>query len=536
MKFAVVAALAGSAAAATTSTAPPTYAPTRVACPAGSLNRVASALSPGESNYVAKHGAKANTSLASWIEHVNSAFDTSSTLPVVGFAASGGGYRAMLQGAGVLQAFDNRDSKCATSGLFQGLTYYSALSGGAWLMASLAGSNWPTISQLNKNTWAKPLNNGTFTPGGANNNLTTEIFTGVFYDDYLKYSAGFNISINDPWGRLLSRVLLNGQDNGVAHTFSGISQRSNFTSFNVPFPIMTSVGVDLAPGVCAIGLNATQYEFTPFEFGSWDPEVKMFTNIEYLGTNMSHNKPCSSQCVTRFDNLGFIAATSSDDFAYCGSNDANSSAYPVIVGLSKLVPGTKNLASAYAEYPNPFYKGVKSSVVSSTPLLTLTDGGLSGQVDPIWPFLQPTRSVNFLFVNDNSADLTNNLPNGTEIYRTYLRAQKVGMKKMPVIPPPATFVKEKLNTRATFFGCNTPDTLTIAYLPNVPYVANSNVSTVLVEFNQTQVGQIISNGNKVATQNGAKDWSECLACAMMKKTKKAMPKACTGCFAKWCYN
>lgn len=111
----------------------------------------------------------------------------------------------------------------------------------------------------------------------------------------------------------------------------------------------------------------------------------------------------------------------------------------------------------------------RSSLVKNEVELTLSDGGESDQNVPIWPFIQPERTVDVLIANDNSADTTTNFPNGTEIHQTYVNAQAAGLSKMPFIPDVSTFVSEGLNKRATFFGCNETGTMFIVYLPNVAY-------------------------------------------------------------------
>jgi lysophospholipase len=49
--------------------------------------------------------------------------------PALGMTSSGGGYRALLEGSGVVQGFDGRDSTSNVNGLYQALTYESGLSG-----------------------------------------------------------------------------------------------------------------------------------------------------------------------------------------------------------------------------------------------------------------------------------------------------------------------------------------------------------------------------------------------------------------------
>jgi lysophospholipase len=59
----------------------------------------------------------------------------SSALPNIGLAFSGGGYRACLNGAGAVQAFDSRESlskEGKLGGLLQSSSYIAGLSGGGW--------------------------------------------------------------------------------------------------------------------------------------------------------------------------------------------------------------------------------------------------------------------------------------------------------------------------------------------------------------------------------------------------------------------
>ena len=67
-------------------------------------------------------------------------FGNSSNAPNIGLAFSGGGLRATLTGAGVIQAFDSRDSAGVANnlgGLLDSTTYLAGLSGGGWLVGSI---------------------------------------------------------------------------------------------------------------------------------------------------------------------------------------------------------------------------------------------------------------------------------------------------------------------------------------------------------------------------------------------------------------
>ena|SRR5271156_1404279 len=86
------------------------YAPINVTCPSDLIRYGDNGLSPLESQYLAQRKSIATQNLASWLEKINlSDFNITSFLanntnvPTLGIAFSGGGYRAMLNGAGVFQ-------------------------------------------------------------------------------------------------------------------------------------------------------------------------------------------------------------------------------------------------------------------------------------------------------------------------------------------------------------------------------------------------------------------------------------------------
>ena len=82
-------------------------------------------------------------------DYLRGATANSSALPNIGLAISGGGYRAMLNGAGALAAWDARssgsDADGNLGGLLQSSTYLSGLSGGGWLVGSLYVNNFTSV-------------------------------------------------------------------------------------------------------------------------------------------------------------------------------------------------------------------------------------------------------------------------------------------------------------------------------------------------------------------------------------------------------
>lgn len=344
------------------------------------------------------------------------------------------------------------------------------------------------------------------------------------------------MTVVDAYGRVLSYSLLLGADGGVSTRISTLTSYSNFTSHNVPFPILTAIGVNGTQQQCIPTTTSNQYEFSPYEYGSWDKGIAAFADSEYMGTALSNGEPTSTNCTVNYDNLGYILGTSSDVFnAECEDlptdNTTVAGALEGIVTLAHVA----EFQDIYALYPNPFRNYPSSPIVQHDPNLYLVDGGESNQNVPLWPLIQHARNVDVVIANDNSADTDGNLPNGTEIRQTYLNAQAAGLTKMPYIPPVAVFVAQGLNMRATFFGCNQSDTTFIVYLPNVPYTYPSGQSTLKLQYSVAETDAMIANGVAIATQNGTSGWPFCLACALDNKATN-LPSGCNACFEKYCYH
>ena len=281
------------------------YAPVPIACPSTPLVRSATGISASESSYISSRAPIASAALGAWLQKVNSAFGTAN-LPAVALTTSGGGLRSLLIGAGVIQAFDSRDSNVGTSGLYQGLTYQAGLSGGGWLLSSIAGNNYPTVSNLQTTLWTTAFAESLLIPdnlgvGGA--------YAQVSADVVAKNAAGYPPTIVDVYGRLLDYQLLKGPDGGVAVELSSITGFSNFTNHIVPFPIITATNVETATGACTPPNNTIIFEFSPYEFGSFDSGVNAFTQTKYLGTFLSNGSPTKATCETNYDNLGNSPST-----------------------------------------------------------------------------------------------------------------------------------------------------------------------------------------------------------------------------------
>ena len=406
-------------------------------------------------------------------------------------------------------------------------------------MSSIAGNDWPTISYLSEELWEDSLDGSLLLPANLLSFSGLTQYGAIATEIALKEGAGFPTTIIDPWGRLLSYQLLEGNFGGVKKYMSSLATYNNFTSFNAPFPIITAIGVVASEDQCTPPADATQYEFHPYEFGSWDEGVSAFTPVKYIGSDLNNGQPEEEgKCIVHYDNLGYVLGTSSDIFpAICEvltpATGANDSLANVLEGIISLVhePVFEDL---FGLYRNPFYNYFRSSRVSEDQDLLLLDGGFSDQVSPIWPFIVDERSVDVLIVNDNSADTADNFPNGASIRQTYVQAQVAGLSKMPYIPDNVTFVDEGLNTRATFFGCDEPDTTLMVYLPNKEYSFDSGTATAKIVYSKEETRGMIANGVQVGTQDADAGWGLCLACAI--KIRDAdLPEGCEACFDKHCY-
>ncbi|RAL08887.1 lysophospholipase family protein [Aspergillus homomorphus CBS 101889] len=554
--------------------APDGYTPDNVTCPSTRPSiRDADTLSTNETEWLKVRRKVTLQPMKDFLGRLNlSGFDVTSYLnthssnisniPNIAVAASGGGYRALTNGAGGLKAFDSRTENSTNAGqlggLLQSATYVSGLSGGSWLVGSMFVNNFSTISNLQASdrVWgfSKSLLEGP-------NYDTIQILSTYEYWKTItdqvdgKSGAGFNTSFSDYWGRALSFQLVNSsKDNGGAdYTWSSISLMDDFKNGQYPMPIVVMDGRN--PGEVIIESNATVYEVTPWEFGSWDPTVYAFAPLEYMGSRFENGKVSENgTCVRGFDNAGFIMGSSSTLFNQF-LLQINSTSIPTIFknALTDILEDLGDKGDDIAVYsPNPFYGYREASEdYATTPSLDVVDGGEDGENIPLHPLIQPNRHVDVIFAIDSSADTDSFWPNGTSLVATYqrsLNSSGIGNGTIfPPVPDVNTFVNLGLNKRPTFFGCD-PKNLSgpaplVVYLANSPYTYDSNFSTFKLTYSDEERDNVITNGYNVVTQgNGTLDsnWTSCVACAILQRstyrTNTTLPEICTTCFNDYCWN
>ncbi|RYP79304.1 hypothetical protein DL770_006709 [Monosporascus sp. CRB-9-2] len=497
---------------------------------------------------------------------VNANSQDFSVVPNIGIAISGGGYRAMMNGAGFLAAADSRVEGSPDAGglghLLQATTYLAGLSGGGWLVGSIFANNFSTAINLrdgveDSNTWE--LSNSVFEgpakPEGVGVLDTIEYWRDVERSVDKKRSAGYEVSITDYWGRALSYQLINAPHGGPAYTFSSIADEPKFKSADTPMPILVADG--RRPGDTIISLSSTVFEFNPWELGSPDPTVYGFAPTRYLGSNFSQGSiPENGGCVRGFDQLGFVMGTSSSLFNQFLLQNISSSDVPsfVAAAIDMVLTGIADENNDIAVYqPNPFY-GYKpdTNPFAETEQLSLVDGGEDLQNIPLHPLIQPNRKVDVIFAVDSSADTNSNWPNGTALRATAERSRGEAIANgtaFPAVPDAETFINLGLNRKPTFFGCNTSEFEAghipplIVYIPNAPYTYNSNFSTWKPSYSDEERNSAIENGWNVATMgNGTVDsqWLACAACAILQRslerTGTEIPGTCNSCFDRYCWN
>jgi lysophospholipase len=193
-------------------------------------------ISPEEKEWVAKRRPVAAKAMRQFLKRSNiPTFDSdkyfdgvenTDNQPVVGIAVSGGGYRALLNGAGALAAFDDRSKDSKTKGhlggLLQSATYLSGLSGGGWLVGSIYANNFTSVEAIldasaagNGYLWDFNRSILEGPPQGSKLLKRLDHWMDIHNEIKDKKHAGFNSSITDYWGRGLSFQLINATDGGA---------------------------------------------------------------------------------------------------------------------------------------------------------------------------------------------------------------------------------------------------------------------------------------------------------------------------------
>ncbi|EGR44214.1 phospholipase-like protein [Trichoderma reesei QM6a] len=555
-----------------TDQSPKGYAPSAVDCPSDRPEiRIGSDLSPQEKEWLPRRRNATVEPIRDFLKRVaipgfnsdrylSNVEKDPKALPNIGLAVSGGGYRAMLNGAGAIAAWDSRSPGSNDTGnlggLLQSATYLSGLSGGGWLVGSIFTNNFTTVQgALNSGTIWQTQNS--ILEGPEQYSLLS-YYNDIFDDVDAKDKAGYDRSITDYWGRMLSYQLVNATNGGPGFTFSSIADDPDFKSARTPLPFLVADG--RAPGQTIISNNSTVFDINPWEMGSSDPTVNGYVPLKYAGSRFINGSlPKNESCMVGFDNVGYIMGTSSslfnqivlylrDDRSQYVPKGVPDFVVKILAGVLTVLGNENNDIADWT--PNPFRGwNPKNNPGAGSERLTLVDGGEDLQNVPYHPHILQARKVDVVFSVDSSADTDNGWPDGASIIATYERAiDKISNGTgFPYVPGKNTFLNLGFNTKPVFFGCNstnvTGESPLIVYLPNYPYQFHSNISTFQMSTELDERDAIVTNGWDVVTQgNSTRDanWPVCVGCAMLarsfERTRTPVPDACSKCFQQYCWN
>ncbi|KAI5474485.1 hypothetical protein MNV49_003208, partial [Pseudohyphozyma bogoriensis] len=582
------------------------HAPTLVACPAGSLiTRTGSpidntqALDTDEAAYISRRRAALPSLWTSYAGNASTGTTgynytqlfLNNNYPRLGTAVSGGGFRASLYGAGTLSALDSRNAT-NVGGLLQLSDYLSGLSGGSWIVTSLMMSDLSDLYSLvvglnGESGWELDLD--LLAPDGllgVGDNI--DYYNDLLDDVRAKADAGFPISLVDIWGRALSYHFFNqtdaanfyedtGHDAGLL--FSSIALTLNFQNAASPFPIVVTTSRINASQQLAntsdttvIPLSNTQFEITPYHFGSYDPTLQAHIPVQYAGTYLNNGTALnSSACVNGFENAGFVIGSSAALFNAAEDVIGDSTFLQLIDTLGDDITSIQSpnySIPLVANWPNSFYNFAPADgqafESAGENILQITDGGENGENVPIAPLLVKARNLDIILAIDASADTNQYWPNGTSLIATADRVAGYFQGNYTSFPPvpetPDIFVQQGLNIRPTFFGCNTTGTGNssnpgeypiVVYLPNAPSPDGTgfltNTSTFKLDYSADEYLPFLdsahSNALKGFQTNGSltdPDYALCLKCAIVDRARhRAMvdrSPACSTCMNKYCWS
>ncbi|PHH68827.1 hypothetical protein CDD83_5954 [Cordyceps sp. RAO-2017] len=388
-----------------------------------------------------------------------------------------------------------------------------------------------------------------------------QYYRNILDDVNRKRDAGFNTSITDYWGRMLSYQLVNARDGGPGYTFSSIANDSDFAAARTPLPFL--VADARAPGETILMTNATVFDFSPWELGTSDAAVNGYAPLRFVGSRFEGGRlPSSASCVAGFDNAGFVMGTSSSLFnqVVLRLRDGNSRDRPsdvpgfIVDALTSVLQSVGERDDDIADWtPNPFRGwNPDRNPGAGSERLTLVDGGEDNQNIPYHPQLLTERAVDVIFSVDSSADTNYSWPNGSAPMNTYRRSLVRDLAPgsgFPVVPSTDSFLNLGLNTRPAFFGCDAGNRSSdaaaplVVYLPNYPYLFASNISTFTLSLSNAERDAMVKNGWALATQlNGSRDadWPACVGCAMLARsfdrTRTTPPDKCRQCFDRYCWD
>lgn len=543
------------------------YEPSFGACDASANFLREAAVSENEQKWLQKRLANARVPLKEYLERVWTNYDDKSVItemldnedvakvPKIGIAVAGGGYVAMFAGAGMVAAMDDRTvgaKEHGLGGILQASSYLSGLSGGSWMVGTLALNNWTSVQSIIDNTPKKnsiwDITHSIVAPGGIHILQTTARFFNLFRMAAQKRFRGFDITVTDIWGPALAYNFMPSLPNGGSGTlWTDISNYDPFVNAEMPLPIILAEARNV--GETKIDTSSTIIEINPWELGSWDRSLNAFFDLRYIGTKVSNGKPLPNRvCYTGLDQASFLMGASSNVF----NQHMTGLVWQIFTRFVSIFTG--GLENDVAVLVNPFKDSQYTAPdykqkLSSNSILALSDGGSDLEGIPLNPLIQKKRELDAIFALDLWG-YTDSLPSGGTIGITYNRqfTSQGNNTVLPQVPDEATFGKEGLNQRPVFFGCYPEDLTEYDQVPPVIiYIPNRDLSyppqnILKLAYTPTERIKAIRNGFESATANNLtqyKDFNACVGCAVMKRKQEKLglrlPSECETCFKELCW-
>ncbi|WVW80586.1 hypothetical protein I302_102572 [Kwoniella bestiolae CBS 10118] len=526
------------------------YAPEEVDCPQDQeWIWTADHLSKGEEEFLKKRETVVKEAVKEMMDKQQ--MPTPPRTPVIGYAISGGGYRAMVTGLGGLMGLMKESDEAVnagTGGWADAITYMAGLSGGSWGTSSWISNGGMLPLDMIDKVWN--LESNLILPDDGKLSFYTSLADQVNG----KRETGFPAQLTDYWGLALGEHLLPEKyrmDDHPNLTISSLPQAvDKLGKGELPMPII--IASQREEGEYVIAENVTVWEFTPYSFGSWAFGSKKkvpggFTPVRNLGTKLDNAK-IKDKCWEGLDRLSFVMGTSATLFngLLLELNNTNSSNL-ILTTLKGVLHEIGEENFDVVRIPNPF-KGwdAEENPLKDFPLLTLVDAGETHQNLPLEPLLVPERNLDAIIAFDSSKNTETRWPDGTSIHTTFNRAIVLDERddtriKMPQVPSPNGFINGRLNTRPTFFGCEDTTTPLIVHIPQYPWTYYSNKSTFQLDYDREEATQTMLNGMRSLTLNGTvPTWPKCLACALTDRsfsyTSKNRTEDCKKCFDNFCWD
>lgn len=357
-----------------------------------------------------------------------------------------------------------------------------------------------------------------------------------------KKVQGFPVSFTDYLGKAFVKSLGEAiQNKSVTSLSRMLSDSQSFREFRAPIPIFVAN--------CKNNyLKNVIFEFSPFEFGSWDPLLRLFVKLKYLGSEIREG--IAQRCIVGFDDLGFITATSSSIFnnvlLYIWEMTAKSSketirAVKAIMGLFGLRsaendPRPADLTKVKADFavyhPNPFldYPTV-DSILTADDHLYLVDGGEDGENIPLRPLMIPERGLDAIFILDSSSDVEN-YPDGRKLQNVMRQVFPDSNWSFPNLTLPLR--------KLLAFGCYDVDIPVLLYYVNAKHNYQSNTSTFKITYNEAEIAGMLKNGRDVFSSSSSDRYRSCIGCLLLKRTIERLegfpyPDFCQECYEEYCY-